>query len=82
MSHEHAGPITARLRRVGGSAAVPDMMDVRPETYEPVEEELITVDDFRDFTFANAVRLWGTVNPAFFKGTVVEKQAADVLASA
>jgi hypothetical protein len=47
-----------------------------------VEDELITADDFRDFTFANAVRLWGTVNPAFFKGTVVEKQAADALASA
>ena len=30
----------------------------------------------------NAVRLWGTVNPAFFKGTVVEKPAADVLATA
>jgi hypothetical protein len=50
--------------------------------YELVEDELITVDDFRDFTFANAVRLWGTVHPAFFKSTVVEKQAADVLASA
>ncbi len=50
--------------------------------YELVENELITVDDFRDFTFANAVRLWGTVHPAFFKSTVVEKQAADVLASA
>ena len=36
-------------------------------------------DDFRDFTFANAVRFWGEVNPDFFKGTVVEKAAADVL---
>ena len=30
--------------------------------------------------FANAVRFWGKVNPDFFKGTVVEKQAAEVLA--
>jgi hypothetical protein len=30
--------------------------------------------------FANAVRFWGQVNPYFFKGTVVEKQAAAVLA--
>ena len=37
-------------------------------------------DDFRDFTFENAVRFWGEVNPDFFKGTVVEKQAAEVLA--
>jgi hypothetical protein len=46
------------------------------------QDGLITADDFRDFTFANAVRLWGTVNPAFFKGTVVEKPAADVLTTA
>jgi len=30
--------------------------------------------------FANAVRFWGEVNPDFFKGTVVETQAGDVLA--
>jgi hypothetical protein len=36
--------------------------------------------DFRDFMFANAVRFWGEVNPDFFKGTVVEKQAAALLA--
>jgi predicted TIM-barrel fold metal-dependent hydrolase len=79
-------PLGARLNALFGSDIghfdVPDMMDVLPEAYELVEDELITADDFRDFTFANAVRLWGTVNPAFFKGTVVEKQAADALASA
>ncbi|MGH7311360.1 MAG: hypothetical protein ACREK6_21970, partial [Candidatus Rokuibacteriota bacterium] len=37
-------------------------------------------DDFRDFMFANAVRFWGEVNPEFFKGTAVEKAAAEVLA--
>ena len=29
----------------------------------------IAADNFRDFTFANAVRLWGTQNPRFFEGT-------------
>ncbi len=53
---------------------VPDMIDVLPEAYD--------LFGSRDVTFANAVRLLGTVNPAFFKGTVVGKQAADVLASA
>jgi hypothetical protein len=37
-------------------------------------------DGFRDFMFTNAVRFWGEVNPDFFKGTSVEKQAAEVLA--
>ena len=44
------------------------------------EDGLITADDFRDFTFANAVRLWGTCRPGFFDGTLVEKAAAAVLA--
>lgn len=52
------------------------------KAYELGEDGLITADDFRDFTFANAVRLWGTVNPAFFSGTVVEKAAAQVLGTA
>jgi hypothetical protein len=38
-------------------------------------------DDVRAFTFANAVRLWGTQNPRFFEGTRVAKQAAAVLAA-
>jgi hypothetical protein len=31
-----------------------------PEAYELVEDGHITADDFRDFTFATAVRLWST----------------------
>ena len=50
-----------------------------PEAYELVEDGRITEDDFRDFTFANAVRLWGTQNPRFFEGTRVAKEAAAVL---
>ena len=56
------------------------MAEVVPEAYELVEHGLITDDDFRDFMFTNAVRFWGEVNPDFFKGTVVEKAAAEVLA--
>ena len=39
----------------------------------------ITPDDVRDFTFAYAVRLCGTQNPDFFEGTVIARQAAEVL---
>ena len=40
---------------------------------------MLTEGNFRDFVFANAVRLWGTQNPRFFEGTRVEKEAAAVL---
>jgi hypothetical protein len=55
-------------------------MDVLPEAWELVDDGLITTDDFRDFTFANAVRMFGTGNPKFFEGTAVAKAAAAVLA--
>jgi len=81
--NKKANPMGARLNALFSSDIghfdVPDMTDVVPEAYELVEHELITPDDFRDFMFTNAVRFWGEVNPDFFKGTVVEKAAAQVL---
>jgi predicted TIM-barrel fold metal-dependent hydrolase len=62
-----------------GHFDVPDMLQVLPEAYEMVEDGLLTEDDFRDFTFGNAVKLWGTNNPRFFEGTVIAKQAAEAL---
>jgi predicted TIM-barrel fold metal-dependent hydrolase len=79
-----ATPMRARLNAFFSSDIghfdVPDMTEVVPEAYELVEHGLLDDDDFRDFMFTNAVRFWGEVNPDFFKGTVVEKQAAEVLA--
>jgi predicted TIM-barrel fold metal-dependent hydrolase len=79
-----ANPLGARLNAIFGSDIghfdVPDMRGVLPEAHELVEDGLITAEDFRDFTFANAVRLWGTQNPQFFAGTAVAKAAAAALA--
>jgi hypothetical protein len=78
-----ANPFGARINAIFSSDIghfdVPNMLSPVPEAYELVEDELITADDFRDFTFANAVRLWGTQNPHFFDGTSVAKEAAAVL---
>jgi len=81
-----ANPMEARLNALFSSDIghfdVPDMTEVVPEAYELVEHGLLTGEDFRDFMFTNAVRFWGEVNPDFFKGTAVEKPAAEVLAQA
>jgi hypothetical protein len=78
-------PMSARLNAFFSSDIghfdVPDMTEVVPEAYELVEHGLLDEDDFRDFTFTNAVRFWGEVNPDFFKGTAVEREAAEVLAN-
>ena len=63
-----------------GHFDVIDMRDPLPEAYELVEDGVISTDNFRDFTFANAVHLWGTQNPRFFEGTTVAKAAAEELA--
>jgi predicted TIM-barrel fold metal-dependent hydrolase len=81
--HRGANPMGARLNAIFSSDIghfdVPDMAEVVPEAYELVEHGLISEGDFRDFTFANAVRFWGEVSPDFFAGTVVERSAAEVL---
>ena len=60
---------------------VPDMAKVLAESHELVTEELITEDDFRDFTFANAAELHASMNPEFFKGTVIEKDVEKLMAA-
>jgi predicted TIM-barrel fold metal-dependent hydrolase len=82
--NRRANPMNARLNAIFSSDIghfdVPDMSDVVPEAYELVERGLLDDADFKDFMFANAVRFWGEVNSDFFKGTSVEKAAAEVLA--
>src|SRR5262249_33564654 len=71
-------PFSAKIQAIYSSDIghfdVPDMLQVLPEAWELVEDELITKSDFRDFTFGNAVKLWGTQNPNFFDGTVIARQ--------
>jgi predicted TIM-barrel fold metal-dependent hydrolase len=80
-----ANPLGARLNAIFSSDVghfdVPDMTGVLPEAYEMVEDGLATAADFRDFTFANVVRLFGRQSPNFFAGTRVAKEAAAVLAA-
>lgn len=69
-------PMGARINAIFGSDIshwdVPDMTDVLPESWEMVEDGLITEADYRDFMFANPARFYTHVNPDFFKGTVAE----------
>lgn len=58
---------------------VPDNREVLSEAYELVEKELFSLDDFRAFTFSNAVELYAGTNPEFFKGTVLEGAAGAYL---
>ena len=80
-----ANPFGSKLNAIYSSDIghfdVIDFRDPLPQAYGLVEDGHITEDNFRDFVFANSVRLWGTQNPNFFDGTVVAKEAAAVLAA-
>ena len=60
---------------------VRDMTEPIAEAHELVEHGRLGEADFRDFAFANAVRLHAGLNPDFFADTVVAEAAADVLAT-
>jgi predicted TIM-barrel fold metal-dependent hydrolase len=74
----------ARLQAVFSSDVshwdVPDMTETLAQSYDLVEDGLITEADFREFTFTNMVKLQAALNRDFFKGTVVEAEAAKIIA--
>jgi hypothetical protein len=57
----------------------PVMGHVLPEAHEAVDEGRMDPGQFEAFVFTNAVRLHGSMNPAFFDGTPCEKEARGVL---
>jgi hypothetical protein len=60
---------------------VPDMAGVVAEAWELVDDGHINEDDFRAFTFENAVRFYASLDPDFFQGTRIEAEARQLLAS-
>jgi hypothetical protein len=52
---------------------------VLDEAEELLDAGLLSDADLRALTFANPVALWGTTNPRFFEGTVVEEEARSLL---
>lgn len=80
---DRVNPLGAKLQAVLGSDAahwdVPDIAQVLCEAWELVEHDIVPAGDFRDFVFANTVRLHAGMNPSFFEGTRVEDAATAVM---
>ena len=74
----------ARLKAIFSSDIghwdVIDATDCLAESYDLVETGHLSKDDFRDFTFANPVELHASMNPDFFRGTVIEDDVARLMA--
>jgi predicted TIM-barrel fold metal-dependent hydrolase len=80
-----ANAFGARLNILLGSDIghfdVLEMTEVIEEAWELVEHGVLTEENLKDFTFSNPARFWTHLDRDFFKGTVVEKQVNQVLAS-
>lgn len=81
---ENLNPGGARLRPMFSSDVghwdVTHMDEVVAEAWELVDDGHLDRDQFRAFTFENAVRFYACLDPGFFEGTRIEAEAAEVLA--
>jgi predicted TIM-barrel fold metal-dependent hydrolase len=78
-------PIGKELNAVFGSDIghwdVMDAKSILSEAWSLVEAKLISEENFRDLTFTNPAMLHLSVNPDYFKGTVLEDNADKLLQS-
>jgi hypothetical protein len=51
--------------------------DVVPECFELLESGTLTPEQFRAFTFSNAVSLYTRADPDFFEGTAIASAVRD-----
>lgn len=81
--NDRLNPLGATLRPMFSSDVghwdVPEMNGVLREAFELVEDGHVDLDQFRAFTFDNAVRFYASQNRDFFAGTRVEAEARVVL---
>jgi hypothetical protein len=61
---------------------VPDLTQVLADTYRLVEQGALTEQNFRDLTFTNPYEFHAGTNPAFFKGTAIERELQKAKAAA
>lgn len=83
--HQKANPFGDRVKAFLGSDSghwdVPDITAVVSNAYSLVEREIISEEDLRHFLSIHPLELYTSLNRDFFKGTAVERQAAEYLAS-
>jgi predicted TIM-barrel fold metal-dependent hydrolase len=81
--NKRLNPLGVTLKPVFGSDIghwdVLDATSILSEAWSLVRGRLITEENFRDLTFVNPAMMHLTMNPDYFKGTVVEDAAAKLL---
>ncbi|MBW4579015.1 MAG: amidohydrolase family protein [Tildeniella nuda ZEHNDER 1965/U140] len=81
-----ANPLGVKINAIYSSDVghwdVPDITLPLAESWELVEEGVISEADFKAYVFENPYKLYTEANPDFFKGTAIESKVAKVEAKA
>ena len=76
-------PLGARIPAIFASDLghwdVPNFDEPLEEAYELLERGILDAGQLREFVFTNPARFYASLDPDFFRGTVVEKETAAVL---
>lgn len=81
-AHPFGDRVKAFLGSDSGHWDVPDMTAVVANAYSFVEREILTEEDLRYFLSIHPLELYTSLNRDFFKGTAIEQEAEEYLASA
>jgi len=77
-----ANPLGVKINAIYSSDVghwdVPDITQPLAESWELVEEGVISEADFKAYVFENPYKLYTEANPNFFKGTEIESKLAKV----
>jgi hypothetical protein len=79
-------PLTVKINAIWSSDIghwdVPDLTEPLAESWDLVEQGVLSAEDFKAFVFGNPYRFYTEANPNFFKGTQVESKLATPAARA
>lgn len=80
--NDKANPLGVKINAIYSSDVghwdVPDITLPLAESWELVEEGVISEADFKAYVFENPYRLYTEANPDFFKGTAIESKLSNI----
>ncbi|UJL34690.1 amidohydrolase family protein [Cylindrospermopsis raciborskii Cr2010] len=78
--NNRANPLNVKINAIYSSDVghwdVPDLTDPLAESWDLVQEGVLSEDDFQAYVFGNPYKFYTEANPDFFQGTVIESKVA------
>ncbi|EFA72213.1 Amidohydrolase 2 [Raphidiopsis brookii D9] len=80
--NDRANPLNVKINAIYSSDVghwdVPDLTDPLAESWDLVQEGVISEDEFQSYVFRNPYKFYTQANPDFFRGTVIESKVNNI----